>query len=83
MAKKKKRKSYARQVGGLAVGVMGAAVGAHALGAVGGTSAVHGQQALAGVTKLAPAAGKVIGVSVPVKVMHEAFPKKKIKKILY
>jgi len=79
---RKKKKSYARQVGGLAAGALSAAVGAHALGAVGGTSAVHGQRALAGVTKFAPIAGKVIGVSVPVKIMHEAFPKKKIKNIL-
>ncbi len=82
MAKKRKRKSLARQVGGLGAGVLGVAVGAHALGAVGGTPATHGQQALAGVTKLAPAAGTIIGVSVPLKVMHETFPKKKIKKIL-
>ena len=80
MAKKKRK--YARQVGGLVAGVFGAAVGAHALGAVGGTSAVHGQRALAGVTKFAPTAGKIIGVSVPLKIMHEAFPKKKLKKIL-
>lgn len=79
---KKKKKSYAKKVMGLGAGVIGAAVGAHALGAVGGTSATHGQKALAGVTKLAPAAGKIIGVSVPVKIMHNAFPKKKIKKIL-
>jgi len=36
-----------------------------------------------GFSKMFPVAGKVIGVSLPVKIMHEAFPKKKIKKILY
>lgn len=79
---KKKKKSLKRQVGGMAAGIFGAAVGAQALGAVGGTPAVHGQRALVGVTKLAPVAGTIIGVSVPLRVMHEAFPKKKIKNIL-
>jgi len=86
---KKKKKRFARQVGGLAVGVLGGAVGAHALGAVGtglgGTAQTitgRGQAGLAGMAKFVPTAGKVIGVSVPLRVMHEAFPRKKIKKIL-
>ncbi len=79
--KKKKKGYYAKAVGGLAVGTLGATVGAHALGAIGGVSAGHGQAALMNVSKFAPTMGTVIGVSVPIKIMHEAFPKNKVKRI--
>ena len=89
----KKKNRYAKQVGGLAVGALGAAIGAQALGAVGGTSALHGQAALQNVSKFAPAAGHIIGAGMvmgvaqeafkqPIKMTSDHFPKKKIKKIL-
>ncbi len=77
----KKKRSYAKQVLGLGLGSLGLAVGAKALGAVGGTSALHGQQALQNISKFAPAAGTIMGVALPIKIMHETFPKNKVKKI--
>ena len=82
-----KKKKYIEQVGGLAVGSLGTAVGAHALGSTGFTGAAghivrRGQAGLYGVSKFAPVAGTIIGVSLPIKVMQNAFPKKKIKRIL-
>ena len=73
----KKTKKYAKSIIG---GTIGMAAGSLALGAVGGTSAGYGQAALANVSAFAPAAGTVIGATLPLRMINKSFGKVKIRK---